>query len=136
MIGRVLDSSALVAWGRRCSPYVEASVWSRVGHTEYVVPIVVTAPALAAALAQLPADTAPVLGALLRMEDVTLVDDLTSHTAPDVAEALRSAAPFTAEHVTAASVVHAARRRCLPVLTFDPAPLLALWPGIEVEVIP
>ncbi|MFI6298863.1 hypothetical protein ACIBEJ_45250 [Nonomuraea sp. NPDC050790] len=136
MIGRVLDSSALLAWSRRQSPYVEAAIWSRAGHTDYILPIVTTTPALTAALAQLDARHVPVLDTLLGMTDVMIVDSLTSGSAPGVAEVLRQAGPYAAEQVTSASVVHAATRRCLPVLTWNPYPLVQLWPEVEIDLIP
>ncbi|MFI6485102.1 hypothetical protein ACIBH1_44830 [Nonomuraea sp. NPDC050663] len=101
-----------------------------------MVPIVTTAPALTAAIAQLPNKAIPLLEMLLGMNDVMIVDSLTPGSAPGVAEALREAGPFAAEQVTAASIVHAARRRGLPVLTSNPYPLAQLWPGIEIDLIP
>ncbi|GAA2700496.1 hypothetical protein GCM10010412_097670 [Nonomuraea recticatena] len=136
MIGRVLDSTALIAWSRRTSPYIDAAIWSRAGHTDYIVPIVTTAPALTAALAQLPDSAVPVLESLLRMDDVALVDSLTQGSAPGVDEILRAVGPYAEQAVTAASVVHAARRRGLPVLTANPFPLQQLWSGVEVDLIP
>lgn len=135
MIGRVLDTSALLAWGRRTSPYVDAVVWSRAQHSGYVVPVVTTAPALAAALAQLPAPAVPLLDVLLNLE-ISVVDDLTPASAPAVAEVLHTAGPYAAEQVTAASVVYAAKRRGLAVVTSSPFPLQALWPDIVIDPIP
>ncbi|MET7335916.1 hypothetical protein [Nonomuraea sp. NPDC005650] len=136
MIGRVLDSSSLVAWGRRTSPFVDATIWARAEHAGYVVPLVTTGPAVAAALAQLPESAAPVVDALLGM-DVTIVDDLGRESAPGVAALLRPQhAAYAEQGVTAASVVLAARRRGLPVVTASPLPLVALWPDVEIDLIP
>ncbi|GHE31708.1 hypothetical protein GCM10017673_38080 [Streptosporangium violaceochromogenes] len=135
MIGRVLDSSTLLAWSLRTSPYVDAVIFSRAQHSGYVVPLVTTTPALTAALAQLPDRAVPVLHALLGME-ITIVEDLTPSTAPDVATVLRTAGPYAAEQLTAASIVHAARRRGLPIVTGNPFPLTALDPGAEIDPIP
>lgn len=132
----MLDTSALIAWAKRSSAYVDATVWMRVEHREYVVPVITTAAALTAALAQLPASAVPVIDVLLGMEGTTLVDDLTPGSAPGVAELLRNAGPYAAEQVTAATVVLAARRRALPVVTSNPFPLHALWPEIEIDLIP
>ncbi|WP_327591281.1 hypothetical protein OHA25_60115 (plasmid) [Nonomuraea sp. NBC_00507] len=136
MQGRVLDTSALIAWGKRSSAYVDATVWMRTEHRDYVVPIITTAAALTAALAQLPSSAAPVIDVLLGMDGTTLVDNLTPGSAPGVAEVLRNAGPYAAEQVTAATVVQAARRRSLPVVTSNPFPLQALWPEIEIDLIP
>ncbi|GIH25716.1 hypothetical protein Aph01nite_40260 [Acrocarpospora phusangensis] len=135
MIGRVLDSSALLAWGRRTSPFVDAMVWSRAQHSGYVVPLVTTAPALAAALAQLNEPAVPVLDALLSME-ISIVDELTPSCAPGVAVILRAAGPYAAEQVTAASIVRTAKRRGLPVVTANPFPLRALASDVEIDLIP
>ncbi|WP_433542104.1 hypothetical protein ACQP10_38100 (plasmid) [Streptosporangium sandarakinum] len=135
MIGRVLDSSALTAWARRTSPFVDAVVWSRAEHSGYVVPIVTTAPALTAALAQLPDEAVPILDALLGME-IAVVEHLTPGSAPGVAAVLKKAGPYAPEQLTAASLVHAARRRGLPVVTANPFPLTALDPDVEIDPIP
>lgn len=135
MIGRVLDSSALLAWGRRSSPYVDATIFARVQHSGYVVPIVTTAAALTVALAQLPPKAVPVLEALLGME-VTVVDNLTPGSAPGVAEVLRAAGPAAAELLVLATVVQAALWRGLPILTAVDSQLRALDPGVEIDLIP
>ncbi|MFD0884550.1 hypothetical protein ACFQ08_08280 [Streptosporangium algeriense] len=135
MIGRVFDSSALRAWGLRNSRFVDAAVFMRAEHTGYVVPIVTTTPALTAALAQLPDTAVPVLDALLGME-IVIVESLTPGSASSVAAMLRAAGPYAAEQLTAASVVHAARRRGLPVVTGNPFPLHALDPTVEIDLIP
>ncbi|GAA5082510.1 hypothetical protein [Thermocatellispora tengchongensis] len=130
----MLDSTALIAWARRTSPYVDAVIWSRAGHAGYIVPVVTTAPALATALAQIPGKDVPVLEALLAM-DISVVDALTPGNAPGVAEVLHTAGPFAAEALTAASVVHAAHRRSLPVVTSNPFPLTRLR-EVEIDLIP
>ncbi|MCF6472469.1 hypothetical protein FAF44_29345 [Nonomuraea sp. MG754425] len=136
MIGRVLDSSALIAWGSRSSPYVDAVIFSRTEHHGYVVPVVTTAAALTVALAQLPGKAAPVVEALLAME-ICVVDELTPGSAPAVAEVLREAGPYAAElGVTAATIVQAAGRRSLPVVTSNPYPLTSLRPDLEIDLIP
>jgi hypothetical protein len=135
VIGRVLDSSALIAWGRRSSPYVDAVIFSRAGHQGYIVPVVTTAAALTVALAQLPDQAVTTVEALLGME-ISLVDDLTPGTATAVAETLRLSGFHAAEHVTAATVVQAARHRSLPVVTSNPHPLTTLWPDIAIDLIP
>ncbi|MER5322340.1 hypothetical protein [Streptosporangium roseum] len=135
MIGRVLDSSALVLWSRRSSPFVDAVIFARAQHGGYVVPVVTTAAALTAALAQLPDKAVPVLDALLGME-ISVVDDLTPGSAPAVAAILQAAGPYAAEQLTAASIVHAAKRRGLPVVTSNPFPLQALAADVEIDLIP
>ncbi|HEX4814895.1 MAG TPA: hypothetical protein VFV66_19310 [Nonomuraea sp.] len=135
MIGRVLDSSALIAWGRRSSPYVDAVIFSRAEHQGYIVPVVTTAAALAVALAQLPGTSVATVETLLSME-ISLVDDLTPDTAAAVAETLRRAGSQAAEHVTAATVVRAARHRSLPVVTSNPHPLTVLWSDVAIDLIP
>ena len=135
MIGRVLDASALIAWGRRSSPYVDAVIFSRAEHSGFIVPVVTTSAAITASLAQIPDKAVPILEALLRME-ICVVDDLTLGSAPGVAEILREARWYAAEQVTAATIVHAARRRSLPILTSNRHPLEALSPEVEIDVIP
>ncbi|HEX4816573.1 MAG TPA: hypothetical protein VFV66_27850 [Nonomuraea sp.] len=100
------------------------------------MPVVTTAAALTAALGQLPAPAVPVLEVLLGMDGTTLVDDLTSGSAPAEAELLHHVAPYTEQAVTAATVVHAARRRGLPIVTANPVPLVHLWPQVEIDLIP
>jgi hypothetical protein len=114
---------------------MDATIWARAEHAGYIVPLVTTGPAIAAALAQIPAQSVPVLDALLAM-DVTVVDDLTRESAAGVAELLRPVASYAEQGVTVASVVHAAKRRRLPVVTANPLPLVALWPGVEIDQIP
>ncbi|MGP3956392.1 hypothetical protein ACTWPT_10380 [Nonomuraea sp. 3N208] len=80
------------------------------------MPVVITAAALTAALAQLPDKAVAIVEALLNME-ISLVDDATTSSAPAVAEMLRPAGLYAAEQVTAATVVRAANRRSLPVVT-------------------
>lgn len=135
MIGCVLDVSALLAWSRRTSPYVDATVWSRAQHSGYVVPVVTSAPALTAALAQLSNQHVPVLNALLGME-ISIIDDLTPGNAPDVAAILQTAGPYPAEQLTAASIVHTAKRRGFPVVTTNPFPLQALAADVGIDLIP
>ncbi|TDD21607.1 hypothetical protein [Nonomuraea diastatica] len=72
---------------------------------------------------------------LLGMEGTTFVDSLTLGSAPGVAEVLREAGPYAPEQVTAATVVQAARRRSLPVVTSNPIPLRALWPDVPIDLI-
>ncbi|MEU6722011.1 hypothetical protein ABZ897_62165 [Nonomuraea sp. NPDC046802] len=78
----------------------------------------------------------PVLDVLLGMEGTTLVDDLTPGTAPGVAEILQRVGPDAAEWVTTATVVQAARLRRIPVVTSNRFPLTALWPEVEIDLIP
>ncbi|GLX06609.1 hypothetical protein Misp03_35360 [Microbispora sp. NBRC 16548] len=130
--GRVFDSSGLVAFGVG-SPYAQAAVWSSV---EENLVIVVPAPALVAALAQIPDDRWDIITALLNLP-ITVITDLTRGTAPGIADTLRAAAGNHAPAgVTAAAVVHAARDRGWPVLTSQPQPLRALWPRVPVEPLP
>jgi hypothetical protein len=135
VIGRVLDSSALIAWGRRSSPYVDAVIFSRAEHQGYIVPVITTAAALTAALAQLPDKAVATVEALLGME-ISLVDELTPGSAWAVAATLRGAGSHAAEQVTAATVVQAARLRALPVVTSNPAPLTTLWSEVTIDLIP
>jgi hypothetical protein len=132
VIGRVLDTTALLDFALRRTRYVEAVVWSRMAN---VSRLVIPAPALTAALAQLPDRAVPILDVLLGLE-VRIVDDLTAGSAPAVAAILKAAGPSAAELLTAASVVHAAQRRGLPILTSNAAPLRALAPGVEIDLIP
>jgi hypothetical protein len=135
VIGRVLDTSALVDWATRRTRYVESIVWQRVNHTGYIAPLVIPAPALTAALAQIPADAVPVLDVLLTLE-IHIVDPLTPGNAPAIAEILRAAGPYAPEALTAASVAYAAKSRGIPVTTGNAYPLQSLWTDIVIDPIP
>lgn len=132
MIGRVLDTTALVDFATRRTRYVEAVIWSRISD---VAPLIIPVPALTAALAQIPAPAVPILDTLLALE-VRVVDDLTANSARSIAAILKIAGPYAAEALTAASVVHAARRRGLPIVTGNPFPLRALAADVEIDPIP
>ncbi|MEW9555330.1 hypothetical protein [Nonomuraea sp. NPDC050783] len=108
----------------------------RAEHAEYVVPVITTTAALTTALAQLPPTAVPILDVLLGMEGTTIVDDLTRDSVSGVAEVLRPAGSYAGEYVAAATVVQAARRRSIPVVTSAPFPLRALWPEIEIDLVP
>ncbi|MFI6990361.1 hypothetical protein ACI2LC_37350 [Nonomuraea wenchangensis] len=85
---------------------------------------------------QLPKAAASAVDALLSL-DVTLVDDLGREHAPGVAALLRPQhAAYAEQGVTAASVVLAAQRRGLPVVTASPLPLRALGVDVEIDLIP
>lgn len=43
---------------------------------------------------------------------------------------------YAEQGVVAASVVHAAQRRGLPVVTAGPLPLVTLWPDVDIDQIP
>lgn len=135
MIGRVLGTSALVEWATQRSRYVESLIWQRAAHTGYLAPLVVPAPALTAALAQIPPSAVPVLEVLFTL-DVHISEHLTPANAPGIAELLRPVGPLASEAVTAAAVVHAAKTRGIPVVTRNPYPLQQLWPDIVIDPIP
>ncbi|WTL69734.1 hypothetical protein OG339_48725 (plasmid) [Streptosporangium sp. NBC_01495] len=98
--------------------------------------LVIPAAALTEALAQLPDEAVQVLDVLLGLE-VVVVDDLTTGSAPAVAEILKVAGPRAAEVLTAASAVQSARRRGgIPILTRDRFTLTALAPDAELDLIP
>jgi hypothetical protein len=133
VIGRVLAPDALVDFALRRTRYVEAVVWSRMAN---VAPLIIPAPALAAALARLPDKAVPVLDVLLGLE-VCVIDDLTAGSAPAVAEILKVAGPYAGEALTVASLVHASRRRGgIPILTSDRSTLRALADDVELDLIP
>ncbi|WP_329431059.1 PIN domain-containing protein [Streptosporangium sp. NBC_01495] len=133
MIGRVLDTTALIAFANGNSPYAQAVVWSRMANVSLLV---IPAAALTEALAQLPDEAVQVLDVLLGLE-VVVVDDLTTGSAPAVAEILKVAGPRAAEVLTAASAVQSARRRGgIPILTRDRFTLTALAPDAELDLIP
>lgn len=73
--------------------------------------------------------------------DICIVDSLTPGSASELASTLKAAGqfaagPFAAEHITAASIVHAAARRALPVVTGNPWPLQTLKPDLEIVTLP
>jgi len=132
MIGRVLDTSSLVDFATQRTRYVEAVVWM---HDRYVGSLIIPAPALTAARAQISASAIPVLDVLVNLE-VCVVLPLDENNIPGVADTLKAAGSYAPEAVTAASVVHAARARKVPVCTSNSYPLRALWAGIEIDPIP
>ncbi|MEV7013368.1 hypothetical protein [Streptosporangium sp. NPDC051022] len=132
VIGRVLDSGALVDFATQRTRYMEAVVWM---HDQHVGSLVVPAPALAAATAQLPGRALSVLNVLLGLE-VTVIVPLTREKAAALAVTLRAAGVSAAEAVTAASVVHEARVRRVPIVTDRPFPIRALHPEAEIDPLP
>ncbi|MEU4703419.1 hypothetical protein [Nonomuraea dietziae] len=131
-IGRVLDVSALVDFATQRTRYMEAVVWT---HDRHVGSLLIPAPVLAAAIAQIPDRAVPVLEVLVGLE-VTTVVALTEGSAPAIGATLKAAGTAAAEAVTAASVVHAALTRGIPVVTGQPYPLLALHPSVEIDLLP
>lgn len=123
--GRVLDTSAIVAFSSGRSVYAAALVWTAV---EEGLVLVLPSTAVAAAWSQLPDKDHPVLEVLLKLP-VTVVDDLTASRARAVGEI--GADPL------AAHALLCTRDRGWPLLTADPARYDDIDAGgVEVEQLP
>ncbi|MEU4229566.1 hypothetical protein AB0F17_35160 [Nonomuraea sp. NPDC026600] len=132
--GRIFDTSAILDFsrGRGGTQYTQAVVWSSL---EDGLVIVVPAPAVAAAIAQLPDHRHDVVDVLLGMP-ITVVTEITRGSIPALAQTLRAANARAAYAGTIGAVALAAQQRGWPVLTREPAPLSELWPDVRLEVIP
>ncbi|MEJ3654828.1 hypothetical protein WEH80_17820 [Actinomycetes bacterium KLBMP 9759] len=123
--GRVLDSSALVAFASGTSVYSAALVWTAV---EEGVVLVVPATAIAATWSQLRDKEHPVMEVLMRLP-VTVVDELTADRA-------RTVGTLGGE-LRDAHAVLCARDRCSPLVTADATRYLSMdLAGVEVETLP
>jgi hypothetical protein len=105
--GRVLDTSALLAFASRTSVYDEALVWTAV---EESMVLVVPSTAVAAAVAGLSEKDLPVLEVLLALP-VTIVDEL-------IVSRARAVGRLGGDQLTAHAVV-CARDRGGPLVTAD-----------------
>lgn len=106
--GRVLDSSALLAFARGTSVYAAAAVWTAV---EESVVLVVPSTAIATALTDLADEHRPVLDVLLHLP-VTVIDNLD--------EARARAISQLGGHQADAHAVACAHERGWPLLTAHP----------------
>jgi predicted nucleic acid-binding protein len=106
--GRVLDSSALLAFARGTSVYAAAAVWTAV---EESIVLVVPSTAIAAALTDLADEHRPVLDVLLQLP-VTVIDNLD--------EARARAISQLGGHQADAHAVACAHERGWPLLTAKP----------------
>ncbi|MEV4065912.1 hypothetical protein [Nonomuraea dietziae] len=130
--GRILDSSAILDFGLGRTQYAQAVIWSSLEEGQVVV---APAPAVAAALAQLPDSRWDAIEVLLGLP-ITVVTDITRGNLSALAETLRPAGGRAAYAATAAAVVLAARQRGWPVLTGEPEPLRSLWSEVRVDSLP
>ncbi|MET8006205.1 hypothetical protein [Nonomuraea glycinis] len=128
----MLDTSALIDFATQRTRYMEAVVWM---HDTHVASLVIPAPALAAAHAAIPDRARPVLDVLAGLE-TSVVVGLTHDNAAAVAATLRAAGIAAPEAVTAASVVHEAHTRRVPIVTGQPFPLRAISGDVELDIIP
>ncbi|MEN3358237.1 MAG: hypothetical protein V7637_2219 [Mycobacteriales bacterium] len=128
--GVVLDTSSLTDAATGATVYTRAKIRTAV---EYGIILAIPTAALAAAWAQVPPSGYPFL-ALAADLSVAVADPLDEATARDLGLLLAAAGP--GPDLVAAHVVCSARRRGWPVLTADPAPLLAIDPGIDIERLP
>ena len=131
--GRVLDTSAL-------TDYATDRIYARalVGAAQRSGALVraVPAAALLAARGRLSEPARAELAALVDFAPV-VVDELTAETAARSGDLLARARRRPTGDVTAlAQVVFSARVRAWPVVTSDPAPLLALDGAIEIDSLP
>lgn len=123
--GRVLDSSAIVAFASGDSIYATALVWTAV---EEGIVLVVPSTAIAAALARLPDKNHPVLEVLLDLP-VAVVDDLDATRA-------RAVGALGGELLDAHAVL-CARDRGYPLVTADAARYTGIRAaGVEIDQLP
>lgn len=123
--GRVLDTSALLAFARGTSVYAAAAVWTAV---EESIVLVVPSTAVAAALTDLADEHRPVFDVLLRLP-VTVIDNL------DEARA-RTISQFGGDQADAHAVA-CAHERGWPLLTANPAQYSSYQTiGIDFEPLP
>lgn len=106
--GRVLDSSALLAFARGTSVYAAAAVWTAV---EESIVLVVPSTAIATALTEVADEHRPVLDVLLHLP-VTVIDNLD--------EARARAISQLGGHQADAHAVACAHERGWPLLTANP----------------
>lgn len=106
--GRVLDTSALLAFARGTSIYAAAAVWTAV---EESIVLVVPSTAVAAAWAELADDCGPVLEVLLQLP-VTVIDALDERQARAVGR--------LGGHQADAHAIACAQERGWPLLTAHP----------------
>jgi len=124
--GRVLDTSALLAFARGTSIYASAAVWTAV---EESIVLVVPSTAVAAAWAELADEHRPVLDVLLRLP-ITVIDALNESRARAVGQL---GGPQTDAHAIAC-----AQERGWPLLTAHPdryTPYHQVG-GVDLEVLP
>ena len=124
--GRVLDTSALLAFARGTSIYASAAVWTAV---EESIVLVVPSTAVAAAWAELADEHRPVLDVLLRLP-ITVIDALNESRARAVGQL---GGPQTDAHAIAC-----AQERGWPLLTAHPdqyTPYQQVG-GVDLEVLP
>jgi predicted nucleic acid-binding protein len=122
--GRVLDTSALVAFARRESVYADALVWTAVEET---IVLVIPSTAMAAALTQLDPKYHPVLEVLLNLP-VTVVDPLDARRARTLGQL---GGPQPDAHAAAC-----AQERGWPVVTGDADRYAEFGDRVEIEVLP
>ncbi|MEV0195305.1 hypothetical protein [Nonomuraea sp. NPDC050691] len=128
----MLDTSALTDFATQRTRYMEAVVWM---HDAYIGSLIIPAPALTAAYAAIPDRARPVLDVLVGLE-TTVVVPVDHGNAAAIADTLRAAGISAPEAVTAASVVDAALRRRVPIVTGQPFPLRSISGDVELDLIP
>lgn len=120
--GRVLDSSALIAFARGTSMYAAAAVWTAV---EESIVLIVPSTAVAAAWAELTEEHHAVLDVLLRLP-VTVVDNLDESRARTIGQLGGAQAD--------AHAIACAQDRGRPLLTANPAQYTAYkHAGVDLE---
>ena len=120
--GRVLDTSALLAFARGTSIYAAAAIWTAV---EESIVLVVPSTAVATALTELADDHRPVLDVLLHLP-VTVIDVLDEARARIVGQ--------LGGHQADAHAVACAQERGWPLLTAHPTQYaLYKQTGVDLE---
>ncbi len=123
--GRILDTSALIAFARGTSIYAAAAVWTAV---EESIVLIVPSTAVAAAWAEIDEERPAVLEVLLHLP-VTVVDNLDESRAKTVGQL---GGPQAAAHAIAF-----AQERGWPLLTADPAQYAPYkHTGVDLEPLP
>jgi predicted nucleic acid-binding protein len=123
--GRVLDTSALLAFARSTSIYATAAVWTAV---EESIVLIVPSTAVAAAWAELAEEHRPVLDVLLHLP-VTVIDNLDEARARAIGQL---AGPQADAHAIAC-----AHERGWPLLTAHPNQYTRYdQTGIDLEPLP
>lgn len=127
--GRVLDSSALVAFATGRPVYVRALVWAAV---EANIVLAVPSAALSRAWSLLPPEYHGALGVLLDLP-ITVIDQLDPRAARESGLLL---AESGLSDLSAGQVALSARRRGWPAVTGEPWTLRKLDPRVALEELP
>lgn len=127
--GRVLDSTALVAFAIGRPVYMRALVWAAV---EANIVLAVPSAALGRAWGLVEQDHHDALRVLLDLPN-TVIDELTPASAREAGLLLAAAGQ---DDIAAAQVASSARRRGWPAVTGEPGTLRKLDTAVQIEELP